>query len=66
MRDKILKKENTVRFIADSINERCERNELFWAGGLIKDTLLVWKKPLNRALLNRIALNMVEKLEENL
>lgn len=59
-------KPNTVRVIADSINQHCEQNELFWAGGLIKDTLLVWKKPLNRALLNRIALNMVEKMEENI
>lgn len=58
-------KPNPVRFIADAINEHCERNELFWAGGLSEDTLLVWKKPLNRALLNRVALNMVEKMEEN-
>lgn len=58
-------KPNTVRAIANSINQHCERNELYWAGGLIKDTLAVWQQPLNRALLNRIALNMVEKLEEN-
>lgn len=64
MKNRVFRKENTVRVIANSINEHCERNELFWAGGLIEDTLLVWKKPLNRALLNRIALNMVEKMEE--
>lgn len=61
----IRKKEHNVRFIADTINEHCDRNKLFWAGGLIKDTLAVWKKPLNRARLNRIAQNMVDKLEED-
>lgn len=57
-------KSNTVRFIAGTINKHCDRNELFWASGLIKETLAVWRQPLNRARLNRIAQNMVDKLEE--
>ena len=58
-------KSNTVRIVADTINKHCDHNELFWAGGLIKETLAVWRQPLNRARLNRIAQNMVDKLEEN-
>lgn len=57
-------KPNTVRLIANAINKYCDRGELFWASGLIKDTLAVWKKPLNRARLNRVAQNIADKLEE--
>lgn len=45
----------TTNDIANWINDYCEKGEYFWAIGLIKETLKLWKESNNFLLLNSIA-----------
>ena len=37
--------------LAELINDDCQNRRLFWACGLIKETLVIWGKPEHRDLL---------------
>ena len=41
----------STKLTADWINEYCKNYDYFWAIGLIKETLALWKKPHNFLLL---------------
>lgn len=41
--------------LAQLINDDCENRRLFWACGLIRENLEVWKTPEHRALLSEDA-----------
>lgn len=48
----------TAEFVAKSINDDCRKGLLFWACGLIRETIELWRKPLNLALLCDVAQTM--------
>ena len=50
-----------IKTIADIINEDCDNFDYFHASGLIRDTLKLWKKPVNYALLNEVAQTMADR-----
>ncbi len=50
-----------VKFLADSINDDCERKDYFFASGCIKESLQLWQKRENYDLLCKDAQIMVDK-----
>ena len=45
----------TVSELASTVNKECEEFRYFWAAGIIKETLEVWKTAGNMNLLNETA-----------
>lgn len=52
------------KIFADQINKHCTEFEYFWATGLIKETLPLWKIADNRALLGEDALSILSYYEQ--
>ena len=42
----------TIDWLADTINEHCQKFEYFWAVGLVKETIDMWKVKDNYNLLD--------------
>ena len=51
----------SVEQLADDINEHCENHELFWAAGIIKETLRLWLPGHNYKLLIEPAQAIVDR-----
>ncbi|KKL12816.1 hypothetical protein LCGC14_2531950 [marine sediment metagenome] len=51
----------SVEIVSKSINNYTQNYEYFWAWGLIRETVNLWKKPINYDLLNDIAKTMVDR-----
>lgn len=49
-----------VETIAKSINEYAHNYDYFWAYGLIKETINLWRKPVNYNLLSNTAKSIVD------
>lgn len=62
-----IKKEkfDSGKVYAQQINEYCDNLQYFWAAGLIKASLNIWKLPVYRNMLNETGLIMVKTYEQD-
>jgi hypothetical protein len=54
----------SIKDLAQTINDDCDNNEYFWAYGLVKGTIDLWKSEENKNLLCYAAKIMVDQVLE--
>ncbi|KKN32518.1 hypothetical protein LCGC14_0812830 [marine sediment metagenome] len=54
----------TVEWLAEEINNHTKNHGLFWAAGLIRETVNLWKRPINYGLLNDAAKIIADRYME--